>query len=114
MSREPTVAQFGLLASSLRCSRHLVDDVHVLSPALGEERSRELRTDSESLHAGSPGLALGSDWPVVTMDPIQAMLGAGHKTEGLQGARVVSHDESLAASQALYGLHLGGRKRCTF
>lgn len=89
---------------------HLVDDVHVLGPALGERRSQETSYRFRSLDASSPGLAFGSDWPVVTMDPIQAMLGAGHKTENLQGAAIVSRDESLDASQALYGYTLGAAR----
>lgn len=93
---------------------HLVDDVAVLIPALGEERSKRTSYRLRSLHANSPGLAFGSDWPVVTLDPVQAMLGAVHKTESLRGAGCVSGNESLDATQALYGYTLGAAKGAHF
>lgn len=113
------VVRFGALGVTANCQAYWAcyDDqmVELTLPFLGEERAA-WQYPFEAIRAGGGPLAMGSDWPVSTPDPLQAIHVAVNRTmydgAGPAGSERFLPEQALSLEAALAAYTSGSARVC--
>ena len=111
----PRFAELGVTANAQAVWACCDDQMMELTlPFLGEERAR-WQYPFGALHRAGASLAMGSDWPVSTPDPLAAIHTAVTRTaygeEGRVGDRAVPARAVARPDDGVRGVHVGERLR---